>query len=269
MQRAVLNEKLERLRAVVEGLSPALLAVSGGLDSRLLAHLCWEWEQDVEAVFFRGVHMSPAESSWAQAWLHDRGQACHVLSFNPVSHPKVHANCRLRCYHCKSACFSRARYLARERSIPYLLDGSNVSDAEEYRPGRQALAELDVQSPLAMAGMTKDDIRAAARLVRLERPNQPSRPCLLTRLEYGIPPSEEVLARIGLAEDALCRMGLRQFRLRIMRAGAALHIARDEESTWCAIREWALARLADEGFEDIGVVFTESLSGFFDRDLHV
>lgn len=266
MQRVVLNEKLERLRSVVEGLTPALLAVSGGVDSRLLAHLCWMWEQDVEAVFFRGVHVSPAESSWAQAWLSDRGQAHHVISFNPVSHHKVHANCRLRCYHCKTACFSRARYLSRERSIPYLLDGSNVSDAEEHRPGRQALAELEVQSPLALAGMTKADIRAAARLVKLERPNQPSRPCLLTRLEYGIPPTEEILARIGLAEDALCRMGLRQFRLRILHAGAALHIASEEATTWYAIREWALARLADEGFEDIGIVFTEALSGFFDRD---
>lgn len=266
MQLAALNEKLDRLRSVMDDLTPALLAVSGGLDSRLLAHLCWEWEHDVEAVFFRGVHVSPSDSSWARAWLHDSGQPYHVLSFNPVSNPKVYANCRLRCYYCKTACFSKARYLANERSIPYLLDGSNVSDTEEYRPGRQALLELDVKSPFVLAGMTKDDIRAAARLTKLERPNQPSRPCLLTRLEYGIPPSEECLARLGLAEDALCRMGLRQFRLRVTRSGAALHIAREEAATWYAIRDWAMARLVEEGFEDVGVVFTTKLSGFFDRN---
>ncbi len=261
-----LDAKLDALRKIMRARLPALLAVSGGVDSRLLASLAWEWDMDVEAVLFAGLHMSPGELAWARAWLEEQGGRFHTLRFNPVSHPQVHANCRLRCYYCKRSNFAKARFLAEERSIPHVWDGSNVSDLSEHRPGRQALTELGVHSPFALAGFTKADIRAASRLTKLDRPNQPSRPCLLTRLEYGLPPTEETLSRLGLAEDALTRLGLRQFRLRLTRSGPCLQLHKGETATWSAIREWALTRLEEEGFERVEVTLNETISGFFDRD---
>lgn len=271
MQYQAVERKLERLRSLLRQRTPALLACSGGLDSRLLAHLSRLWELDVEAVFFTGPHLTPGEIAFAREWLARRRVGHHVLPFNPLNDEKARLNLRDRCYHCKRAAFTRARILADDLGRPLLLDGSNFSDASRYRPGRVALKELGVESPLALAGFEKKEVRLAARLTGLDWPNQPPRPCLFTRLDYGLRPTEELLARLALAEDALARLGLRHFRLRVVRGTTPLegsrymlHLARDEQVTWLGVRNRGVAALRAEGFFPCKVELLESVSGWFD-----
>lgn len=289
MQYQRLEGKLDHLREIMGGRTPALLACSGGLDSRFMAHVAKLWGMDVEAVFFAGPHLTPGEIHFAKDWLSQRRIGFHVLQFNPLNQERTASNLRDRCYHCKRAIFTRVRILAEDLGRPYILDGSNFSDASEYRPGRMALKEMGVESPLALAGLAKSEVRRAAQLTGMDWPNQPARACLLTRLAYGLPPSEELLARLALAEDALARLGLRQFRLRVLppskphqgshhaqlphlpshaqppaRPQYALHIARGEQTTWMRVRSQGMKALRLEGFFPCKVELLDSISGYFD-----
>ncbi|AGW13026.1 adenine nucleotide alpha-hydrolase family protein [Megalodesulfovibrio gigas] len=274
MQEHTLDHLLQQLREVLSRRTPALLACSGGLDSRLLAHLSRLWDLDVDAVFVTGPHLTPHEIAWARDWISRRGLRLHVLPFNPLHDERARQNQRDRCYHCKRAIFTRVRLLAADLDRPHVLDGTNASDTREYRPGRAALEEFGVASPLALAGLTKDHIRQAAKVTNLDWPDQPSRSCLMTRLDYGLAPTESMLARLALAEDALTRLGLRDFRLRVSlsppqegppRPQYTLHIAQAEQTRWLDIRARGVATLRMEGFFPCKVRLEGQVSGHFDR----
>ncbi|GAB7079542.1 ATP-dependent sacrificial sulfur transferase LarE [Megalodesulfovibrio paquesii] len=268
----VLDAKLERLREALTLRTPALLACSGGLDSRFLAHMARRWNLDVAAVFVTGPHLTPQEIAYAKDWIVRSGMPLHLLQFNPLHDEHARQNLRDRCYHCKRAIFTRIRLLAEDLGRPYVLDGTNFSDTQLFRPGSTALKELDIMSPMALAGLEKADIRTAARQTGMELPDQPSRSCLMTRLDYGIVPTEALLARLALAEDALARLGLRQFRVRISpplpgEGGMlryALHIAQEEQDRWVRIRAQGVAALRLEGFFPCKVRLVDSVHGFFD-----
>lgn len=274
MQEPTLDDLLRQLREALALRTPALLACSGGLDSRFLAHVSRLWGLDVEAVFITGPHLTPREIAWAKDWIPRRGLRLHVLPFNPLHDPRAGQNQHDRCYHCKRAIFTRVKLLAADLGRQHVLDGSNASDAQEYRPGRAALAELGVASPLALAGLSKAQVRRAALATGLELPDQPSRSCLLTRLAYGLVPTEALLARLALAEDALTRLGLRDFRLRVRLSPPeegppqqqfTLHIAQTERDHWLRVRARGVAALRVEGFFPCRVRLEETVSGYFDR----
>ena len=261
------QEKLARLHEVLRSLSPAWMAVSGGVDSRFLAYTAWGLGLTWPAVFFSGPHLTPKERARALAWLKERAPALHIIETSPLEDPEARENTRERCYHCKLACFGAALTRAREHGAKMLLDGGNVSDAGEYRPGRRALAELEVRSPLAEAGLDKSDIRALARQTGLDRPDQPSRACLLTRFAYDLPPSEAELEQVGRAEDALAALGLDQFRVRVTAPGAfTLQLAEAELPGWAGKEQVVLAALEQEGVAPVQLVWSDRVSGFFDRE---
>ena len=190
-----------RLRAM----PPLVVAFSGGIDSRFLSHAALLSGCDVLAVHARGPHIPVGESAHALAWAEGRGLPLLVVDFDPLSLPEVATNSRQRCYACKTgllaaigAALARAGQQGR-----VLCDGSNADDLVAYRPGLRALQEADVMSPLAESGMDKAAIRAAARATGLDDPDQRARPCLLTRLAYGLAPDADVLARLAAAEEAL------------------------------------------------------------------
>ena len=190
-----------RLRAM----PPLVVAFSGGIDSRFLSHAALLSGCDVLAVHARGPHIPAGESAHALAWAEGRGLPLLVVDFDPLSLPEVATNSRQRCYACKTgllaaigAALARAGQQGR-----VLCDGSNADDLVAYRPGLRALQEADVMSPLAESGMDKAAIRAAARATGLDDPDQRARPCLLTRLAYGLAPDADVLARLAAAEEAL------------------------------------------------------------------
>lgn len=187
------------------------LAFSGGLDSRFLAFTAARAGVPLHLFHVRGPHVPEAETGEALAWAAGRGMALTVLELNPLDSPEVADNTEQRCYHCKTRLFTALREAARavplENGRPFLLcDGTNASDRGQYRPGLRALEELGVLSPLALSGLTKDDIRACAAASGMDAPHQQARPCLLTRYAYGLRPSGASLLALGGAEAAIGRV---------------------------------------------------------------
>lgn len=198
------------LAAVLRGLPRVAVAFSGGLDSRFLCHAALLCGCDVLAVHVYGPHIPPQESAGAAAWARERGLRLHTARFDPLALAEVETNSPQRCYGCKTGLVALLRgELApmAEAHDRVLCDGTNADDLQAYRPGLRALEEGRVRSPLAEAGLTKAQVREAARATGLDRPWQRARPCLLTRLAYGMRPEADTLARLAAAEADLAALG--------------------------------------------------------------
>ncbi len=256
---------LARLGKTLAGLAPGLVAVSGGVDSRVLAAAAHRANLGFQAAHFSGPHLSTQETAEALDWLRDLGLPFHVLRFDPLAIPEVRANGPLRCLHCKRALFLRAWELARGLDLRSVLDGTTASDAAAYRPGRAALAELGVASPLETAGLGKPMVRSLAVKLGLARPDQPSRPCLLTRFAYDLEPDHETLERLALAEESLARLGLHRFRVRVLAPGEYALQLDQREAAGEGLVARARKALASQGFASVRVLATAGVSGFFDN----
>ena len=199
------------LVAVLRDLPRMAIAYSGGLDSRFLCHAALLCGCDVLAVHVYGPHIPPQESAGAAAWAQKRGLPLHTARFDPLALHEVECNSPQRCYGCKAGLIALLRaelaHVAQADLGRVLCDGTNADDLQAYRPGLRALAEGDVRSPLAEAGLTKAQVREAARATGLDRPDQRARPCLLTRLAYGMRPDAATLARLAAAEADLAVLG--------------------------------------------------------------
>ncbi len=271
---------LDRLNRILLDLRRPLIALSGGLDSRFLAHAACRLRDAGVApvlVHFRGPHVPEGETAAAESFAAARGLPLHVRDCDPLAVPEVRANGPRRCYHCKYALFSGLGALRGTLSGDGALivcDGTNASDLALYRPGLQALRELGVRSPLAEAGLDKEDVRAAARATGLENPEQQARPCLLTRFAYGLEPTVASLHAAGRTEAALAGIigSGENFRLRLFAPAGdipgkylpftvELHLERPlAPSEEAAVR----ARIAAQGFFCRSVRVLERASGQYD-----
>lgn len=262
-----------RLGEALAGLPRMAVALSGGLDSRFLCHMALASGCDVLALHADGPHVPPAESEAARRWARERGLRLLDVAYAPLALPEVATNSRERCYACKRGLLAALRraLAAAGEADRVLCDGGNADDLHAFRPGLRAVAEAGVRSPLALAGLGKDAIRALARATGLEHPDQAARPCLLTRLAYGMRPRARLLARLARAEAALAALdetdrdahgpegGFGEFRLRLtpeplfqaMRLPARLEGAVEE-------------LLAAQGFAPAVLRATGTVSGFFD-----
>jgi uncharacterized protein len=202
--------------------------------------------------------VNPRESERAQRWAVEQGLPLRVVPFEPLILPAVAENSRERCYSCKKALLKALRPHAEGCT---LCDGTQADDLlHPHRPGLRAAKEAGLRSPLAEAGLDKVRIRELAAFSGLAQPEQPARPCLLTRLAYGLRPDAGVLARLAAAETQLEDAGLRDFRLRLTPA-PQLHVPFLPED----LRDSVTRVLAAHGFAGAQLVQLETLSGFFDR----
>ncbi|EMG38081.1 PP-loop superfamily ATP-utilizing enzyme [Desulfocurvibacter africanus PCS] len=266
MENTRLAAKLDLLRRRLTALSPGLLALSGGLDSRVLAHLAWSWELEFRAVHVRGPHVPPAETAYALAWAASLGKTLEILDVDPLAHEGVCVNDKTRCYHCKKAMFQSLGAWAERLGLSCMIEGSQASDATVYRPGRQALAELGIVSPMAEVDLSKPELRAIARSTGMADPEQAARPCLLTRLEYGLRPTQDMLAHLAACEAELAVMGLLDFRLRMHRDGrAVLQVSMTEAGLAERLARPISEALQRHGLGHAELLVTGSVSGYFDN----
>lgn len=248
--------------------SPKLaVAFSGGVDSRFLCHAALLCGCEVLVLHAHGPHIPAQDTADALLWAHSR--ALHVLDvpFDPLPLPEVSTNSRLRCYACKRGMIAAMKAALRDHDptaapLP-LCDGSNADDMRSFRPGLQALTEAGVYSPLATAGLSKKDIRRLAADSGMDRPQQQARPCLLTRLAYGLPPDTRTLARLSQAETALTALLSLQdkgeLRLRLT-PSPILQVTSLPPSE----HGYVHSILAAHGFSDCEIRIGPQVSGFFD-----
>ena len=207
------GDMLQRLRAGIRPLMAGgvALAFSGGVDSTLLLAVCAELAHESGArVAALTAHMpmqSPAELARARELAASFNVPLEVFSLNPLELDSVRLNLRDRCYHCKRAMFQEFSDYADAHGLQTLMEGSHADDERAYRPGRRAIRELLVRSPLAELEFTKADVRAMSAALHLPTAHAPAAPCLATRFDYGTELTADLLRRVQEGE-ALLRAAL-------------------------------------------------------------
>ena len=202
----------------------AALAFSGGADSAYLLWAGLHCGADIRPYYVRTAFQPRFELDDARHLCAQLGAALTVLDCDILSVPHVAENPCDRCYHCKTALFSRLAAQARQDGYPLLLDGTNASDDAGDRPGMRALRELSVRSPLRESGLTKPEIRAFSRKAGLFTWDKPAYACLATRIPSGIPIDSETLERVDRAETALRAMGFSDLRVRVHANAARIQL---------------------------------------------
>ncbi len=211
-----LKEKCDRLLALLAGFGRVGVAFSGGVDSAVVARAariaCGE-----NAVAFTAVSMSLASGEREEAenlarLMQIPHRIIHTREFESVDYLK---NAPDRCYFCKTELYSRLEELAPELGVDTIVNGANLDDRGDYRPGMLAAREHRVRSPLIEAEMTKEDVRALARHWGLPVWDKPASPCLSSRIAYGLEVTPERVQRVDQAERFLREtLGLRELRVR-------------------------------------------------------
>jgi uncharacterized protein len=137
-----------------------------------------------------------------------------VVEAGELEDPKFAANNADRCFHCKSHLCQTLLEVARQRGFPHVVFGTNYDDLDDFRPGNRAIKTFGIRSPLAEAGLTKDDIRQLSRQARLPTADQPASPCLASRIPYGLQITEQRLKQVDEAENFLRMLGFIELRVR-------------------------------------------------------
>jgi uncharacterized protein len=223
--RAELEAKLALMSSQVGELESVLVAYSGGVDSSLVLEVGTRQLTDAcLGVIASSPSLPRAELEQALGVARDRGWRVRVVDTAELERADYAANTPDRCYFCKSELYEGLAGVADETGARAILDGFNRDDRADWRPGRRAAAEHTVLSPLDLAGLTKDDVREAARELGLPNWDKPAAACLSSRIPYGIPVTVATLGRVESAERVLRDEGFRQLRVRDAHAAATLEV---------------------------------------------
>ena len=211
-----LDSKFQALKEYISSLDSVAVAFSGGVDSTLLSKVAHDVLGDrVLAVTIESVFIPRWELNEAESFCKAHNISHKIIHVDELSIPGVKENNLDRCYLCKKALFTRLLEIARENNIANVIEGSNLDDLKDYRPGLKALEELDIKSPLQIAGLNKDEIRCLSRELGLPTWKKPSFACMASRIAYGEIITEKKLSMVEQSERVLLESGFRQFRVRL------------------------------------------------------
>ena len=221
-------EKLDRLREYLSNFDKLCVAYSGGVDSDLLMNVAYEVLKDnAIAVIGDGVMLSRKDLEDAENLARKTGIKYYVVKVDVFSVNEFKFNDKKRCYYCKKNIMGEIIKKANELGFKTIADGKNSDDGKVYRPGAQAAKELGIVSPLYEAGMTKQDIRQAARELGLETWNKPSNSCLATRFPYDTELTAENFAKVEGAELLIAQKGIPSGRVRMHGDIARIEVPED------------------------------------------
>jgi pyridinium-3,5-biscarboxylic acid mononucleotide sulfurtransferase len=254
-------EKLAALRQLISSLDRGLVAYSGGVDSALVAKLAYDCLGGKSlAVTAASPSLLPEELEDAQILAAVIGISHQVVKTNELDNPEYRANPVNRCYFCKSELHDTLKPLAQQMGYPYVLDGVNADDLQDYRPGIQAAKERGARSPLAELGITKLEVREIAKHLGLTVWDKPAQPCLSSRFPYGEEISIDKLHRVGRAEIYLRKLGYEQLRVRSVGDTARIELPAESISRFASSSD--LPSIV-KALQELGFAFvTLDLEGF-------
>jgi len=212
---AIMHDKLDSLRCCLADLQSVLVAFSGGVDSSFLLWVAAD-TLGSRCTALTTVSMAVPENDEAQArrLTANLGIRHLVISTNELASADYARNTTNRCYFCKDHLFRICEREARRLQIRAVVDGANADDLGDHRPGLLAAQKAGVRHPLIEVGLRKEEVRALSRRLGLETWDQPSSPCLSSRIPYGMTITPERLAQVSAGERFLRECGFRELRLR-------------------------------------------------------
>lgn len=238
------------------------IAFSGGVDSSLLLMQACKMAKEngtkVHAVTMDTELHPKADAAIAQKVADEAGAIHHILVVDELKEAGIMDNPLNRCYRCKKHLFEKLLAFSKEQGTDLVLEGSNLDDLGQYRPGLLAVRELEIQSPLAECQFTKEDVRRLAGEYDISVANRPSTPCLATRFPYGTVLSLEAMKKVEEGEKILKEYGCYNVRLRIHENIVRIEVDADDMICLLEQREEITKRLKKLGYEYI----TLDLEGF-------
>jgi uncharacterized protein len=224
-----IENKLDALKAILADMKSVMVAYSGGVDSTLLLKVASDGlGDDVTAVTAVSEIHTPEENEHACRMAEALGVRHITVRTHEIDDPTFVSNPPDRCYFCKKGRFTRMLEMIHELGIDYLIEGTNVDDEGDYRPGMKAVEELGVRSPLKEAGLTKAEIRIISKELNLPTWDKPASPCLATRIPFGQKITPERLIRVEQSEKFLHTLGIKILRVRDHGELARIEIAPEE-----------------------------------------
>jgi pyridinium-3,5-biscarboxylic acid mononucleotide sulfurtransferase len=228
--RAELQTKMEKAVQIISQFNGAVVALSAGVDSSLVASLAREaLGERVIAITGASESLALGEIKIAKKTATQIGIRHAIVTTDEVHNTSYKANPSNRCYYCKDTLYRELRQQADDLGYEAILDGTQLDDLGDIRPGMLAAKETGVRSPLAEAGFSKKDVRDAARLLGLEVWDKPAMPCLSSRIPHGEEITVQKLSQVGEAESIVKRLsGARDIRVRHHGEVAAIEASQQE-----------------------------------------
>jgi len=256
-----LEQKLERLRSIFRPMESLMVAFSGGVDSSFVLKVAFEeLGERVLALTTTSPTMPDEDRDSAEHIAQMVGARHLVIESNELEIPGYASNPVNRCYLCKHNLFEVCEDQASRLKIEHIVDGLNLDDLHDYRPGMQAAAEKRVRHPLVEAELTKAEIRELSRDLMLPTWDRPASPCLSSRFPYGTEITLEGLEKVARGEKFLRSLGFRIVRVRYHGDIARIELAQDEMSR---ILDPEVSARIEQEFKRIGFRFSAlDLKGF-------
>lgn len=221
--------KYQSLQAAIAQHQRVVVAFSGGIDSSLVAYVAGAvLGENAVAVTSGSASLKRSDLALAEQLAGDWGLRHRVIYTDELSKAEYRANPVNRCFHCKTSLYEALTAIAEDEQIETILNGTNIDDLGDHRPGLQAAANYSVRAPLADCGFDKADIRALAEHLGLENAQKPQSACLSSRFPYGTAINAAKLAQVEGAEAFLASLGFTQFRVRHHQELARLELLPEE-----------------------------------------
>jgi uncharacterized protein len=256
------EEKHRRLSGIFRSMGRVLVAYSGGVDSTLLLKVAQDSlgsENTLAATALSPLYPE-REVTGSKRIAESLGVRHVLIESNELEIDGFSKNPPNRCYFCKRELFKKLCALAKKEGISFVVEGSTVDDEKDHRPGRLAVQELGVRSPLKEVGLTKVEIRELSRALGLPTWDKPSFACLASRFPYGEEITLEALKRVGEAEDFLFSLGFKQVRVRHYGPLARIELLKEEMGRLIdsPLRDAVVSQLKKMGYQYV----TLDLQGF-------